>query len=1050
MFSFRNINTVARYERKILSRSWFFRIFSALALIVIGIYSAELLFDKNPFTWDSRAISSNIVYSNLLMLSIAQSIIAIFLASDFLKRDKKLDTTEVLFIRPMTNTDYVIGKTMGIVSLFFFLNFLVLLITAVLTLASGSSIAFGAYLWYFLIISVPSLIFVLGLSFLLMSLLRNQAITFLLLLAYIGAVLFYLAKKHYFIFDFLSFKQPLILSDITGFSQLKGIILQRSIYLLSGLGFISLSVFLLKRLPQQKYTRLFSATLAVIFVLLSTLSAYNYYAHYKGLDTKHSEWALLSNQYFHQATASVKECMLDIEQSDVLKATAQLKLVNNTNKLLEKLVFSLNPDLKVNKVAINGSTTTFKRDQFVLLINTSNSIAIGDSILLTISYEGNIDNTVCYLDAVLEKKNQVHSTMLINSNPEFGFYSSKYALLTIENLWYPISGVRYDATKASVFNQEFTKFELNVKTQPGLLALSQGKREKIGENQYHFSNKMPLSQISLAIGNYEQKQIVIDSLELNILHFKGHDYFSDFFTEIDDTLEIVVKDIIAGFERPMAMSYPFKRFSIVEVPVQFKSLEHSWTSAMANSQPEMVFFTEGGFGLRQSDFEGSKKREQRHNKHEQKDVSEKEMQSNLIRGFAQEILFNENGQLNWGRIDEGISLNPLNVFPNYYNYVNYINSDACPVLNYAFESYVRSGEEDPRQNFFSRISGLSDDDKANILLNGKSLKSIIATESDKTSVNKVLKAKGEYLLTWIQEKASNEDLGGFLKSYLAKNRYKTIKHSDFAQEIKNKFNINLDDFIDNWYNSTEIPAYLSEDLKYYKAIKDDQQVFLAQTRITNYGNVGGIVKYTAMLGGGGSPGFGGGGMETAEYAYFIDAGETHEIQMVFDEQPRMVFLNMLIAKNIPSTSTYRRGRDSKAKMEKDMEAVAYNRITDDKVTLSIEGEYVVDNTDVGFSVYDPEAKNPIKKIFKQEDEPEFVGMGFGDAPATWKKTVNSDFYGEFEKSAYMVRAGEGNKIATWSTILPAKGYYDVYAAEDLIINQKMKHHTFIKYLAMTE
>ena len=74
-----NIQSVAKYESKLLIRSWFFRVFTVLAVI-------------------------------LLLLNTGQAVIAIFLASDFLKRDKKLDTSEVFYVRPLSNAEYVIGK----------------------------------------------------------------------------------------------------------------------------------------------------------------------------------------------------------------------------------------------------------------------------------------------------------------------------------------------------------------------------------------------------------------------------------------------------------------------------------------------------------------------------------------------------------------------------------------------------------------------------------------------------------------------------------------------------------------------------------------------------------------------------------------------------------------------------------------------------------------------------------------------------------------------------------------------------------------------------
>ena len=107
----------------------------------------------------------------------------IFLAADFLKRDKKLDTNEVLYTRSMSNLEYVIGKTWGILRLFLGLNIIILSIGLLMNIISKSMVVdFGSYISYLLIISVPTIVFSLGLAFVLMSLIRNQAVTFLLLL----------------------------------------------------------------------------------------------------------------------------------------------------------------------------------------------------------------------------------------------------------------------------------------------------------------------------------------------------------------------------------------------------------------------------------------------------------------------------------------------------------------------------------------------------------------------------------------------------------------------------------------------------------------------------------------------------------------------------------------------------------------------------------------------------------------------------------------------------------------------------------------------------
>ena len=151
-------------------------------------------------SWAIRSVPSSIPYFNLLILNVAQAIIAVFLASDFLKRDKKLDTTEVIYMRSMTNGEYVIGKTWGNLQVFLVLNFLVVALALIFNLlAQNTSVDWVSYAFYLVTISVPTLVFIMGLSFLLMSLIRNQAITFVLILGYIGITLFLLEAKYYYL-----------------------------------------------------------------------------------------------------------------------------------------------------------------------------------------------------------------------------------------------------------------------------------------------------------------------------------------------------------------------------------------------------------------------------------------------------------------------------------------------------------------------------------------------------------------------------------------------------------------------------------------------------------------------------------------------------------------------------------------------------------------------------------------------------------------------------------------------------------------------------------
>ena len=73
-------------------------------LVILFIIDLDIFIDARLTPWIYRGIPASLPYVNLLQLNAVQAVIAIFLASDFLKRDKKLDTTEVVYMRSLIDS----------------------------------------------------------------------------------------------------------------------------------------------------------------------------------------------------------------------------------------------------------------------------------------------------------------------------------------------------------------------------------------------------------------------------------------------------------------------------------------------------------------------------------------------------------------------------------------------------------------------------------------------------------------------------------------------------------------------------------------------------------------------------------------------------------------------------------------------------------------------------------------------------------------------------------------------------------------------------------
>ncbi|MBU8922973.1 MAG: ABC transporter permease, partial [Bacteroidales bacterium] len=521
MISFYNIFTVAKIEVRTLLRSWFFRIFSGIAIIFLGFWDFASLSKVTHSPWAFRGISSTIPYISIMFLNSVQAVIAVFLASDFLKRDKKLDTTEVVYMRSMTNGDYVLGKTFGILFVFLILNVMVLALSLIMQLILAEvPVAWMAYLIYPLVISLPTLVFILGLSFFLMVLIRNQAVTFIVILGYIATTLFFLAGRFNALFDYMAYNVPLMYSSITGFSDTSTLLLHRGIYFVLGMSLISFTIILLKRLPQSRAMTGLSRISAFVLLALAAVMMVAYTGNIRSGVKFRREMVSLGNELSEQPVTTPVSCDIDIvHDGSRISAEASLKVINDTPSSIDRVILRLNPGLEVEQVLSGEVALRFEREKHILYVNPAETIDPGETLSFSVSYSGTIDEDACYPD-ILEKDRmaalRLENAGMVNIGKRYSFVSKDYILLTPETLWYPAAGPGYSSEHPENHRRDFIDFSLDVTTTPDLKAVSQGYAEKTGEGKYRFKPESLLPSLTLSIGDFEYRSIEVDSVEYGL------------------------------------------------------------------------------------------------------------------------------------------------------------------------------------------------------------------------------------------------------------------------------------------------------------------------------------------------------------------------------------------------------------------------------------------------------------------------------------------------------------------------------------------------------
>ena len=1044
MKAIHNILTVSKYESKTLFRSWFFRIFSILALLFVFLFN---LGTQTSIGWpngDMVALPSMIPFINLYIINIAQAVIAVFLASDFLKRDKKLDTTEVIYMRSMTNADYVIGKTMGNIWVFFVLNFVALGMVAIFNLASPyTQFSLAPYFYYFFLISLPTLIFILGFSFFLMSVIKNQAVTFVILLGYIAATLFYLQNIYHYLFDYMAFHLPMTYSDFVGFGFLKDILIHRGIYFFLGLGFIGLTIMLLQRLPQSPVIRKTTLVFSIVFLSIGFGLGFKYISNIDSNDTHRAQMLELNNKYATSPKVVVKKCNLVIEhKGEGITGEADMVLTNLTTEPLREIILTLNPGLEVT--AVNGAK--FSRELQLIKLTPDSPLPTGGELNVKISYRGTIDETFCYLDMTRERLELWLNRGNGIADKKHAFITPDYLLLTPETRWYPTAGISYSTDGLKWQTTQFSDFHLKVKTTNGLQAISQGKITDEGNGTFDFMPENKLPQISLAIGRYTTRSIDVDSVKYNLTFLAGHNTFDPFFKILRDSLPPVIRDLRKTWETKVRFAYPYKRFNLIEIPVQFCSFMHVWSGAGEQVQPETVYLPEGGFKLPSASFAEQKKQAERWSGHDNQTISPRETEENYLKRFVNEALLSSKttpargggGGIHFGGpspTEEEI--NPYFIFPNYYTFVTYVKSDKYPIVNRAIESYLSKAATETGNTFMRNFTGLSENEKGNIALQDASFAEILDKQDDQDIIDNVILTKSGFLFALMKGAVGPDKFDDFIHKFIEAKKFQSYSVDTLNAQLMSSFNLDLNQYLPDWYNSKSLPGYIISKVNAVKLKKDDQIKTMVSFVITNTEKDAGAVSVSFRMGGGQRGGGfrmrgGGGADDNIEKTVLINGKVSKKITYLFNREPRSITVNTFASHNIPSSISQQFGKieiDEKLQAEEAEEVIAYTEGTEPN-------EIIFDNEDPGFVVSKPRSSSLIQKIFMPADgsaigtgkkELKYKGIVFWNPPVEWTLTTNEQFYGKQIRSAYYLKGGTGDRKVTWNVPLKVAGYYKLSA-----------------------
>ena len=238
------------YGFKLARRNVIFLMFTILGIVGIVLYvftplsalpyvkSIDQLLKQPPMEWVSQVFPSSIPFTCAYLFNILQ----IFFVTVLVINDTRLtsmDTMDALNVHPQGNSESAAGNLVGKVLAFSMVNVLSFAFCGLLNFLFYPKVFnIGYYLFYWLTLNLPTLIFCLGLSTLVSRLTSNQGLSVIFLAVILGVMTLPGSVWLNGVFDPLATGIPNMFSDITGHVNLGSYLTQRVFILSFGMGLV--------------------------------------------------------------------------------------------------------------------------------------------------------------------------------------------------------------------------------------------------------------------------------------------------------------------------------------------------------------------------------------------------------------------------------------------------------------------------------------------------------------------------------------------------------------------------------------------------------------------------------------------------------------------------------------------------------------------------------------------------------------------------------------------------------------------------------------------
>lgn len=605
---------ITQAERRIITSQLMYWLFVLVAYVdAIGIFvvqgMAHAYFSPISGTMDYPAPRNAIFYiAHYYLIIFIMAVV--FLSLDVRARDTRVRILEILDSRPYSNLDLVFGRFLGWFlcawTPIILLMFIIPALGAVLPMihiAAGGAVEPLALFGFAFYMALPALAFTCSLVMLLTLLVNHRIGALVLSVVIIGGAYYTLAFQPFSLaltFDLMGTLQVNQASEWIPSIAKSHWWLQRAGLLVLAIGFVLFSVTIHPRLDRNN--RRWQALAASIVSAIGIALIVTAYSAQNDNFQLQEDWRLAHQEKSGQAFPDVisMDAEVEIDPGNSLSVDLELVFEAPADREITTAVFSLNPGFEIQQFNNEQGASLDSRFQDGLLeIDlAAQPLQPGQQRSVHLRYTGTPDLSFAYLDSAIDIATTpvtIDSRSIISLDN--AIFDENYVALMPGIHWLPTSGVDVGRDNGEMRPRDFYSIHLQLKLPEGWTAAGPGKREELSRNTeqvvYQYSPASVVPEVALLAASFTSYSTQIEGIEFELLLHPNHTKVIDAMRDAKSEIEDWIADRLT-LVQDVGLSYPFRTFTLVEVPNTLRGFEGGWKMGTALAPPSMVLLREKG------------------------------------------------------------------------------------------------------------------------------------------------------------------------------------------------------------------------------------------------------------------------------------------------------------------------------------------------------------------------------------------------------------------------------------------------------------------------